>query len=161
MPSKPRAVALGAGPLGPACSHTSPGSRKLRGTILVAPGALLGELPFSQPAAMFTEAQEAAGGIGKTAPLDGSSAPRMPTMAGHGHTPSALSEQKNRKSQAQLAKLQDGRRQPTHCARPGQRWVPRPFARDPRACGPRGVEEFPAEMGFGNLQASPPHCLCA
>ncbi|KAM7338488.1 hypothetical protein ACRRTK_001972 [Alexandromys fortis] len=87
VPSKPWAVALGAG-------HTSPGSRKLRGTILVAPGALLGELPLSQPAAMFTEAQEAAGGIGKTAPLDGSSAPRMPTMAGHGHRPSALCEQK-------------------------------------------------------------------
>lgn len=61
-------------------------------------GARLGELPFSQPAAMFTEAREAAGGIGKTAPLDGSRAPRMPTVAGHGHTPSALSEQKKEKA---------------------------------------------------------------
>lgn len=98
VPSKPWAVALGAGHLGAARSHTSPGLRKLRGTILVALGARRGELPFSQPAAMFTEAREAAGGMGKTAPLDGSSAPRMPTVAGHGHTPSALSEQKKEKA---------------------------------------------------------------
>lgn len=77
---------------------TSPGLRKLRGTILVALGARLGEPPFSQPDAMFTEAREAAGGMGKTAPLDGSSAPRMPTVAGHWHTPSALSEQKKEKA---------------------------------------------------------------
>ena len=98
MPSKPGAVALGAGHLGPASSHTSPGSGNRGGTILVAPEALPGELPFSQPAAMFTEAREAAGGIGKTTPLDGSSAPRMPTVAGQGHTPSALSEQKKEKA---------------------------------------------------------------
>lgn len=94
MPSKPRAVAPGADHLGPACSHTSRGSRKLQETILVALGALGGEPPFRQPAAMFTEAREAAGGIGKTVPLDGSSAPRMPTAAGHGYTPSALSKEK-------------------------------------------------------------------
>lgn len=94
MPSKARAVALGAGHPGPACSHTSRGSRKLRGTTLVALGALGGEPPFRQPAAMFTEAREAAGGIGKTVPLDGSSAPRMPTVPGHGYTPSALSKEK-------------------------------------------------------------------
>ena len=133
VPSKPRAVALGAGHLGPACSHTSRGSRKLRETILAALGALGGELPFRQPAAMFTEAGEAAGGIGKTIPLDGSSAPRMPTVAGHGHTPSALPKEKKVKSQPQLARLQDGHRQPTHWARPGQRWLSGPAARDPMA----------------------------
>lgn len=45
VPSKPWAVALGAGHLGPACSHTSRGSRKLRGTILVA----LGSCPLASP----------------------------------------------------------------------------------------------------------------
>lgn len=98
VPSKPWAVALGAGHLGTACPHTSPGLRKPRGTILVALGARLEELPFSQPAAMFTGARESAGGMGKRAPLDGSSAPRMPTVEVQGHTPSALSEQKKEKA---------------------------------------------------------------
>lgn len=49
VPSKPRAVALCSGHLGPACSPTSRGSRKLRETILAAQGELGVGRPLGSP----------------------------------------------------------------------------------------------------------------
>lgn len=57
IPRKPRAVLLDMGHLGLVCSHNSRGSRKLQEPIIVALGALLAKLLFTEPASMFTEAQ--------------------------------------------------------------------------------------------------------
>ena len=94
---KPVSPALSSGQLDPAGSPASPGARKPSGAPNPSCAAKKRTAPeqASRPAAMFLDAQGPACGSLKMIPLDGSSAPPMPTVGRHGRSPSALRVAKN------------------------------------------------------------------